>query len=110
MDIKTLRKWREAHPNLDVSDESVGAIEDFPSLRANDYLTLLRMEGDHMVADFVEGLARETAWAYHLAAKAQSQSKAEDVLEALMNECRTEPVIRKFIADYAKANNIRVLG
>ena len=105
MDSKTVRRWREAHPNIDVLDESFGAIEDFPSLRAND------VAGAYPDAqDFILALRRECEWAYHLAAKAQAQSDAEDLIASMLNETKTDPAIRKFLVDYAKANNIRVLG
>ena len=104
MNSKTLRAWREAHPNIDVLDEAFGAIEDFPSLRANDVAPAYPE-----AKDYILGLYRECEWAYGLAAKAQSQSDAEDLMGSLINDTRTEPQIRKFLVDYAKANNIRVL-
>ena len=105
MDIKTLRQWREAHPGLEVSDDALSAFENFPSLQAND-----TAPAAGALAQFIKDLNAECQWAYHLAAKAQSQSKAADLMESLINEARTDPQIRKFLVDYAKANNITVLG
>lgn len=105
MNIKLLRQWREAHPTVNISDDALSAIDDFPSLRARDSAPAFPD-----AAPLINGLARECEWAYGLASKAQSQSNAEDLMESLLNEVRTEPVIRKFLVDYAKANNIRVLG
>lgn len=78
---------------------------DFPSLRARDAAPAFPD-----AAPLIMGLLEECEWAYHLAAKAQSQSGAADLMESLINEARTDPVIRKFLIDYAKANNITVLG
>jgi hypothetical protein len=105
LNIKLLRQWREAHPGLEISDDALSPIEDFPSLRVNDVAPAFPDAGP-----YIKELGRECAWAYGLAEKAQSQSKAEDLMESLINEALTDPVIRKFLVDYAKANNIRVVG
>lgn len=105
MDVKTLREWRRAHPELYVSDDALSAFEDFPSLRANDTAPAA---GEF--SQFIKDLYAETQWAYHLAQKAQSQSNASDLLGSMLNEVRTtDPQVARFIMDYAKANNIQVI-
>ena len=105
MNVDTLRAWRRAHPELYVSDDALAAFEDFPSLRAND---VVPAAGDF--GKFIKDLRGECEWAYHLAQKAQSQSRASELVTSMLNEVQnSDPQIAKFLRDYAKANNIQVV-
>lgn len=109
MTIDEINRWREAHPNLQISDEALAALDGFPSLAANDYAFFLEAAGHKDAAEFVRKLREELVWAYDNWTKARRESHPELVIESLLNDATTPEYgfTRRFIQDYAKSHNIR---
>lgn len=108
-----VRQWREAHPDIDVSDEGIKPMAPFPSLFANDFAAYLSSKGmGEEIISFVREISREIAWAYGMWAKAQRDGDPAKLLLDLLNNSRhgaEYAFTHRFLRDYAKANNIRLM-
>lgn len=105
------QKWREAHSEIGIDDAPLETMAPFPSLYANDFIAMVEARGDdHQIVDFVRGIHREMVWVYGNWAKAQRDGDAARLLTDLLNNATGSEfdLTRKFLTDYAKANNIRV--
>lgn len=113
LDPAQLKKWREAHKEIEIGDEPLVTMAPFPSLFSNDFLVYLQSKGvDENVATFVRDMHREMVWVYDNWAKAQRDGNASKLLVDIIN-CTGGPGyenVRKFLTDYGKANNISVSG
>jgi len=103
-----IKKWRAAHPEITMSDEGLAGMADCASLYANDFVTALESKGNE-ATPFLRSICRELVWAYGNWQKAQRDGKPELLLADLLNNAHggaQYDFVRKFLADYMKANNI----
>lgn len=106
-----IKKWRLAYPEIDVTEEGLATMAPFPSLFANDLLVYLASKGlDKDALEFVRDMHREMVWVYGNWAKAQRDNNPKLLMLDLLNNATGAEydATRKFLMDYAKANNIEV--
>lgn len=108
----SIQKWKEAHPNITIGDGPLATMSPFPSLYANDFITLLQSRGDDpKIVEFVRDIHREMVWVYDNWTKAQRDGAAAKLLADLINAAKGGPeydFVGRFLRDYAQANNIRL--
>jgi hypothetical protein len=103
------QKWREAHPQLSMPEEALETIGSFPSLRLMDFIQAQEALGeDQKLIGFLKDLHREINWVYGNWQKVAQQADPNRLMGALMKEAESPGwgEIRKFLTDYAKANNV----
>lgn len=108
-----VKQWKAAHPDIEITEEALNSVAPFPSLFANDLAVYLESKGQNEdVVQFVRDLNREIVWVYGNWTKAQRDQDAQRLLLDLYNTVRQGAeyeLTRKFLTDYAKANNIKLL-
>jgi len=113
IDQSQIKKWKAAHPGIEITEEALGTVAPFPSLFAGDLAVYLEAKGQaEEVVQLVRDLNREIIWAYSNWEKAQRDSNAEKLLIDLINNAQAGGAdysfVIKFLRDYAAANNIKV--
>jgi hypothetical protein len=101
-------KWRKAYPDISVSDDGLSPFKGrFPSLEVNDFLNYLESRGtDKDVHAFVKLMAQELIWAYCNWTKALRDADSGKLLGDMMNGAFENEAVKRYITDYAKANNL----
>lgn len=106
------KKWREAHPGIEIVDEALETMAPFASLHANDFAVYMEGKGHGAeVVEFVKSTARELVWTYDNWQKAQRDGNPAALLTDMLNVVAIGPeheMTRRFIRDYAAANNINL--
>jgi hypothetical protein len=113
IDPTQIKKWKAAHPGIEVTDEALATVSPFPSLFAGDLAVYLEAKGQaEEVVQLVRDLNREIIWAYGNWEKAQRDGNAEKLLVDILNSAKAGGAeygfVVKFLRDYAAANNIKV--
>ena len=108
-----VRKWKEAHPDLEIENDALKTMSPFPSLFANDFIAYMQSKGDHgdEVISFVRDLSRELVWAYSMWSKMQRDADQSLLISDLINNASHGAEYQftaKFLRDYARANNIQL--
>lgn len=101
--------WKKEHPALYLPDASLESLEGFPSLTVTDYYAYLESSGNE-AAGYVKKLGRECHWVYGMWNKAQRDADKNLLLQDIYNNAAHGSeygFTRKFLTDYAKANNIK---
>lgn len=112
MKHEQIKRWREAYPGIDASDEMLLGMPDCAVLYANDYIAYLEQGGSvpKETVNFLRSLHRECVWLYGNWAKAQKDANPQRLLADILNNAKggggEYTVIEKFLRDYMKANNI----
>lgn len=109
--IEAIEKWREAYPTLRIPDNALASQKDFPSLYATDYVAYLKGISPEAGENF-EKLVIETRWAYSMWQKAQRDADKQALLQDVFNGARhgnEYGFVRKYLMDYAEANNIKLI-
>lgn len=108
-----IAKWREAHQGIQISENALVTVAPFPSLYATDFAVYLQSKGfPAEMVQFVVDAQREVAWVYDNWAKAQRDGNPGKLLDDMLNNATSKgdganyDAIRRFVADYAKANGI----
>lgn len=105
----SVKKWREAYNNIEIADDALSTMAPFPSLFSNDFIVYLQSKGNpDNVVEFVRDMHREMVWVYGNWAKVQRDSDVRRLLGDMINgaDGPDYEFTKKFILDYAKANNI----
>ena len=107
MSNKDIRKWQEAHKEIEIPSSALEAHDSFPSLTINDYAVYLETAGNE-AAGFVRKLGIELAWAYDMWTKAQRDADQNRLLQTIYNDAGGHEFgfVRRFLIDFAKNNNI----
>ena len=105
-----MASWKKEHPEFYISDDSLASLEGFPSLTVTDYYAYLDASGNE-AASYVRKLGRECRWVYGMWGKAQRDADKNKLLQDLYNNAAFGDAYgftRKFLTDYAKANNLKL--
>jgi hypothetical protein len=113
--MNDIRKFREAHPDLFVTEAGLNTMAPFASLYANDFIASLDGKGEKPeVVSFVRSIVRELVWAYDGWQKAQRDGDSASLLADMINGCTGDSSyygpIQRYLQDYAKANAIPLPG
>lgn len=116
-DQKQIAKWHEAHPDLHVPDIGLETMAPFASLHAIDFITYIetQLQGSP-IPQYCRALLRELVWAYDGWTKAQHDADPGRLIDDMINNCNAGGAeaapfyapVRKFLADYAGANGIKL--
>ena len=101
--------WKKVHPHFYISEAALASLEGFPSLTVTVYYAYLESSGNE-AAEYVKKLGRECSWAYGMWAKAQRDADKNLLLQDIYNNAAHGSgyaFTRKFLTDYAKANNLK---
>ncbi len=110
-----IKRWREAHQEIAITDAALTTAGPFPSLFASDFAVYVASrlgdaEDGAQIARFLKDFLREMTWVYDNWTKAQRDSDHGRLLLDLLNNA-TGPeytFTAKFLRDYAAANNIAI--
>lgn len=109
-----IRKWRDAHREIEIADDALATASPFPSLFASDAIVYLQSKGmPEDALQLVRDLYREIVWTYDNWSKTQRDSGAAALLSDIINSAsggKEYEFVSKFLRDYARANNISIVS
>lgn len=104
-----IKKWRAAYPEIEVNENALANWTDCASLYGNDYVVYLEQKGNE-AAPFIRSMLNELVWTYGNWQKAQRDGNPGKLLGDAFNAAQGGPseydLVRRFLLDYARANNI----